>query len=349
MKHKHSPIFTLLWFCFSILLISASFSLAYAFVKGMALFFHLYLPELALFLITAYLGLALTGTLISLFSRFFRRRRFDVFSPIIQALNKIARGDFDIYLDTFGDDNMFNDLVNSVNHMAAQLGQMESMRQEFISNVSHEIQSPLTSIRGFTQVLSDDTLNEQDRKHYLEIIESESRRLSSLTDNLLKLVSLDSDQTQIERHTYALDQQIRSVILTYEPQWRDKSLELQVNLTPVEFSGDEALLYQVWSNLLHNSIKFTPPGGSIQISLEADDETVHFSIQDSGIGISGEEKMHIFERFYKADKSRTQAISGSGLGLSIVKRIMELHHGQIEVESQPGKGSTFHVSLPIPN
>jgi two-component system, OmpR family, phosphate regulon sensor histidine kinase PhoR len=227
------------------------------------------------------------------------------------------------------------------------LGQMENMRQEFISNVSHEIQSPLTSIRGFAQALRDDQLSPAERHHYLEIIETESKRLSRLTDDLLKLSSLDAEQVKFEPQPYRLDKQIRSVILTCEPQWRDKSIEVEASLDEITINADADLLNQVWMNLLHNSIKFTPASGAISVSLHPQGERVEFRIADSGIGISPEEQVHIFERFYKADKSRTRSAGGSGLGLAIVKKIVDLHHGTIDLASEVGKGTTFTISLPL--
>ena len=187
--------------------------------------------------------------------------------------------------------------------MATELGQMENMRQEFVSNVSHEIQSPLTSIRGFALALKSDSLSEQERLHYLEIIEMESTRLSRLADDLLKLASLEAEQVKFEPRSYRLDKQVRSLILTCEPQWAEKKIEMDVALKEISISADEDLLSQVWLNLLHNSIKFTPPGGSIKVALRLHGDKIECSIADSGIGIAPEDQMHIFERFYKADKA----------------------------------------------
>jgi signal transduction histidine kinase len=343
---KRPPVkITIIWFLLLIVLITGAFSLALCVVIEIRLIFHLNLPPIITYLLSAYLGIFFTWLFIFSVSKFFHRQRIDAFTPIIQALDKIAKGDFNIYLDNREENDLLNDLVNSVNHMASQLGQMETMRQEFISNVSHEIQSPLTSVRGFTQALMEDDLSVQDRRHYLNIIEMESKRLSQLTENLLKLASLDSDQAEIDLHPYALDKQIRSIILTNEPQWRDKQLDIDVSLKPLMINADEALMHQVWTNLLHNSIKFTPSGGKITINLFEKESSIIFTIRDSGIGIYADDRIHIFERFYKADKSRSQTIPGSGLGLSIVKRIVELHHGSVEVESQPGEGTIFMVIL----
>jgi signal transduction histidine kinase len=224
---------------------------------------------------------------------------------------------------------------------------MENMRQEFVSNVSHEIQSPLTSIRGFAQVLQNDQLAPPERRHYLEIIETESKRLSRLADDLLKLASLESDQVKFEPGPYALDKQLRSVVLVCEPQWAEKKLNMEIDLNSLSINADEDLLNQVWLNLLQNSIKFTPIGGTIKVKLQTEGNHAVVSITDNGIGIAPEDQIHIFERFYKADKSRTRSKEGSGLGLSIVKKIINLHGGSIDVVSSPGTGTTFTVSLPL--
>lgn len=268
-------------------------------------------------------------------------------NEIFEAIKKISRGDFDVkVINKFMDNKSLNELVENINNMALNLNNMEKIRQEFISNVSHEIQSPLTSIRGFAQVLKDDKLNYDERLHYLNIIESESIRLSKLSDNLLKLTSLENENVDLNFNPYRLDKQIRNVILMCEPQWSGKDIDIEVYIDEAAIIADEELLRQVWINLINNSIKFTPQNGKIQIHLHDEEERIRFSISDTGIGMSEESRIHIFERFYKADKSRDRNKEGNGLGLSIVKKIINLHKGKIEVMSQLGEGSTFIVYLP---
>jgi two-component system phosphate regulon sensor histidine kinase PhoR len=267
--------------------------------------------------------------------------------PIIDAMERIAKGDFSVHVeDQFQENEPFGQLVESVNTMAMELNEMEKMRQEFISNVSHEIQSPLTSIRGFAQALQNERLDPEEREHYLKVIEEESTRLSRITENLLKLASLESDHVRFEPKPYRLDRQVRNLILASEPQWEGKQIEMDVSLDEVYITADEDLLSQVWNNLIHNSIKFTPPGGKISVSLSQQDGRVCFAIRDTGVGISVEDQTRIFERFYKADKSRTRSKEGSGLGLSIAQKIIAMHKGTIQVESRPGEGATFTVELP---
>lgn len=301
-------------------------------------------------------GLVLGGVTIGALSRAFRSRintrENRVFGPIIEALARIAQGDFSVRVDPLegarANQGFIGELVNSVNRTAMELHHLEAMRQEFISNVSHELQSPLTSIRGFAQALRSSELNEEDRIHYLSIIENESLRLSRITDNLLKLATLESAHARFEPHPYRLDKQIRSLILASEVQWTDKHLEMDVALEEVEVSADEDLMSQVWTNLLHNAIKFTPAGGKIGVALQRDAGRAVVRVSDTGIGISEADQAHIFERFYKADRSRTRSdTGGSGLGLSIVQKIVEMHRGSVAVSSQPGFGATFSVELPL--
>jgi signal transduction histidine kinase len=271
-----------------------------------------------------------------------------VFKPIFDAMQRISQGDFNIQIENPYENNpLIIELTKNVNHMALELNQMEQMRQEFISNVSHELQSPLTAIRGFAQVLQNDQVSPAERHQYLAIIETESTRLSRLTDNLLKLAALDAEQSAVEPRSYRLDKQIRNLVLACEPQWAGKGLDLAVALDEVTIQADEDLLSQVWINLIHNSIKFTPDGGRLTLTLHQSGDQIRLTITDTGIGIAPDDQIHIFERFYKADKARSHATnSGSGLGLAIARKIVQLHHGTITVDSQHGQGTTFTVTLP---
>jgi signal transduction histidine kinase len=340
------------WFIFVLIFISSMVAVAFFLTSALYKFINWNPPLLVSHLISTLLGLLLTGVLIGTVSKGARSRgwlpEMNVFAPILDALERIARGDFSVRLtNAFEDNQMVSALTNSVNKMALELDQMENMRQEFISNVSHEIQSPLTSIRGFAQALENDQLTNEQRHHYLSIIEEESTRLSRITEDLLKLASLESEHLKFEPKLYRLDKQIRSVILTCEPQWKTKAINMEVALDELMITGDEDLLSQVWINLIHNSIKFTPQTGSIKIALHARGQRVEFRISDTGVGISEEDQVRIFERFYKADKARSNSGGGSGLGLSIVKKIVDMHKGTIEVESEVGAGTTFTVALPM--
>jgi len=276
-----------------------------------------------------------------------RQRRLEAFAPIVEALEQIAKGDFRVRLNPTSEINIIaRELANSVNQMAQELDQMEHLRQEFISNISHDIQSPLTSIDGFARALHDERLSAEARYHYLTIIETESMRLSRMTDNMLRLVSLESEHVKVACRPFRLDKQIRSLILACEPQWASKTIDMDLALPETVVSADEDLLGQVWSNLLHNSIKFTPKGGQVRVELQQRACQVICSVTDTGIGIPQEAQTHVFERFYQVDQARERSNAGSGLGLAIAKKIVELHQGTITIASQPGAGTTVTVSLP---
>ena len=273
------------------------------------------------------------------------RQNQTMHNQLLDAMTRIAQGDFDVFVDTR---NVFfyDDIAQGINKIAKELGSLEQMRQDFISNVSHEIQSPLTSIRGFATLLKNDALTTEQKNHYLDIIEAESKRLSSLSDNLLKLSALETGSEPLSLKEYRLDRQLEKVALMLEPQWRGKNITMEAELEKLTIQGDEDLLSQVWVNLLHNAIKFTPEGGIIRMVLKSRDNEACCQIVDTGIGIAPEDLLHIFERFYKVDKSRDRALGGNGLGLSLAKKIVELHGGHIVPHSELGKGSTFTVELP---
>jgi two-component system, OmpR family, phosphate regulon sensor histidine kinase PhoR len=308
-------------------------------------------PDFWTHILSGLVGIILFGGLTTLarllLGRFSKAGRQDrVFhSQLLNAMTRIAQGDFDVYVNP-QDTNFHEDIAEGINKIAIELGSMEQLRQDFISNVSHEIQSPLTSIRGFATLLKDDKLTAEQRNHYLYIIEAESKRLSCLSDNLLKLSALENGSEPLSLKEYRLDKQLEKVALMLEPQWSAKNIAMEADLEKLTLQGDEDLLSQVWINLLHNAIKFTPQGGTIHIALKTLDNEACCQISDTGIGIAAEDMIHIFERFYKVDKSRDRSLGGNGLGLSLVKKIVELHGGHIAPQSERGKGSTFTVTLP---
>ena len=290
-------------------------------------------------------GLAnLARLLINKFSKRGRQHQV-IHSQLLNAMTSIAQGDFDVYVNP-SDVFLHDDIAHGINKIAKELGSMEQLRQDFISNVSHEIQSPLTSIRGFAALLKNDALTVEQKNHYLDIIEAESKRLSLLSDNLLKLSALENGNEPLSIKQYRLDRQLEKIALMLEPQWRGKNITMEADLEKLTIQGDEDLLSQVWINLLHNAVKFTPEDGVIRIILKADNNEVYCQIVDTGIGIGSEDMVHIFERFYKVDKSRNRTQGGNGLGLSLAKKIVELHGGHITLQSELGKGSTFIVYLP---
>lgn len=342
-----------------VLLFLAAGSAAYVSVDGLLRYYdvqlHGYVQQL-LTLCTMVAMLFLLFFVTRLVMIMLHRDPDQIWLEMKDAIQRIGRGDFHIALDTEQRyDGVFGEVVQMMNVMARNLQQMELLRQEFISNVSHEIQSPFTSLRGFAIALQNEQLTPEERRHYLSIIEIESARLSRLSDNLLKLTSLESEQYPFELRTYRLDAQIQHLVLACEPQWLGKQLDLELDLEPVTLEADEDLLNQVWSNLIQNAIKFTPEYGSLHIALAQEQMVVGevergiavVTITDSGPGIADEDLPRVFERFYKGDKSRTRAAAGSGLGLSIVKKAVELHGGTVTASTLPEGGAQFCMKIPL--
>ncbi len=272
-----------------------------------------------------------------------------IVKPIVtltDATKKIAQGMYDVDLNVKRKDEI-GTLTNHFAKMAKSLSQLDEMRQEFVSNVSHEIQSPLASIQGFAQTLRTEKLSDAERERYLTIIEEESQRMSSLSKQLLTLATLDKEDTTLEKKSYDVAAQIKQVILMTEWSWQEKDLAFSLNIASASITADEKLLHQVWVNLITNSIKYTGAGGTISIDVSKTEWMCIVTITDTGQGIAPEDMPFIFDRFYRADKARNRKEGSTGLGLSIVQKIVHLHNGSIKVESETGGGTTFSVSLPI--
>lgn len=264
---------------------------------------------------------------------------------LTDATKKVAEGNYHIQLNTQRKDEI-GKLARHFLQMATSLKRLEDMRQEFVSNVSHEIQSPLSSIQGFSETLRTENLSSEQQEHYLSIIEKESSRLSVLSKLLLLLASLDKEEGTLEQECFDAAVQLKQVVMMSEWQWREKELVIQMDLPSTIVKGDPKLLYQVWSNLLTNAIAHTDAGGTISLKIYQDTANVHVLISDTGCGIPEKHLLYIFDRFYKTDQARTRKESGTGLGLSIVKKIIDLHEGNITVNTEVNKGTAFHIVLP---
>lgn len=260
-------------------------------------------------------------------------------SKLTQATERIADGDFDIEIKTNRKDEIGN-LISSFNMMAGELKSIEILRNDFISDISHEFKTPLTSIEGYTKLLKD--CSDEERSQYIDIITEETKRLSILSTNILTLNSIENENYPIYTEEFSLDEQIRKAILLLENKWIEKEIEWDIELDSIKFKGNKNLMYQVWINLIDNAIKFSEIGGVIEIKLSDADNPI-LSIRDEGNGIDLEDNKRVFEKFYKADKSRNS--DGNGLGLSIVKRIVKMHNGEITLESKVGEGTKVIVTL----
>lgn len=274
---------------------------------------------------------------------FFAKLLIKPITELTKATKRIANEHFDTPLKIESKDEI-GQLATSFNTMMGQLQENDQMRQEFISNVSHDFQSPLLNIQGYAGLLLSQSITDEERQNYAAIIQSETHRLSTLTKQLLLLTSLDQSSRKMERKTYSLDEQMKSTIQKYRWWLEEEGINLSMTLEPTLIKADMGLLENVWENLLTNAIKYNRKNGDIQVVLTSTEQAVTVHIQDTGIGMSDMTKKQLFERFYRGDDSRTK--DGTGLGLSIVEQIVHLHKGDIRVESQLDVGTTFIIILP---
>ncbi len=263
---------------------------------------------------------------------------------MMDATKKVAEGDFEVRLETQRKDEI-QDLTNNFNHMVKELGETELLQKDFIDNVSHEIKTPINSIQGFAKLLDDVNLSQEERKEYVDIIVEESNRILDLSSNILKLSKLQHQDKITKKEQVDIAEQLRKAVVLLEPKWKEKQIEILVNLQQYYFEGDEELLLQVWTNLLDNAIKFSHPKGRIVIATAKKEDHLMIQMQDNGIGMKPEELEKIYTRFYQVDQSHSG--EGSGLGLAIVKRIVELSKGTIQFTSKEGEGTTVTITLPL--
>ena len=262
-----------------------------------------------------------------------------------KGMKQVAQGDFSVRVPEEGLSGEIGALAHSFNHMAEELGGIEMFRTDFINNFSHEFKTPIVSIRGFAKQLERDDLTDEERREYTSIIVSESERLANMSANVLLLSKLENQQIITDREPYSLDEQLRRSILLLEKQWSAKGMELSLDLDAVEYFGNEEMMSHVWVNLLNNAIKFSPDGGLLEVGCHSLNGAVQVTVRDHGVGMTNEVSKRIFEKFYQGDAAH--ATQGNGLGLSLVKRIVDLCNGEIQVESAVGQGTTFRVTLPM--
>lgn len=266
---------------------------------------------------------------------------------ILKASQKLIEGDFSVRVQPmhgFDNINELDILIQNFNKIAEELSSVETLRNDFVSNVSHELKTPLSIIQNYADLLQTPKLSEAERKEYARIISNASRRLTGLITNILKLNKLENQQIFPELKEYDLGNQISECILSMDDVLEQKNLDLEVEIEEkIKVRTDEELLSLVWNNLLSNAVKFTDFDGKIFVSLKAEGNMAVVKVSDTGCGMSAEIGKHIFEKFYQGDASH--ATQGNGLGLVLVKRVVDIVGGDIFVESELGKGSTFTVCL----
>ena len=283
--------------------------------------------------------------LVTLVNFLFTRYIYRYLDKISDAMQKVADGDYTVRLDA-EKDQPFRELYRNFNTMAEELGGVEMLKNDFINGYAHELRTPITSINGFAEMLLNDdgTLSREEKRSYLEIIASESRRLADLAGNSLLMSRLDTQKIIPDKKPFSLDEQLRRCSILLSGQWTEKELDMTMDLDEAVYVGDYDLMQHLWINLLTNAVKYTPKGGSITVTLKNEEKFIAVSVADTGKGIPPEDRERIFDKYYQTDKSHSKR--GLGLGLAICKRIVQLCNGTLEVESEVGVGSTFTVRLP---
>lgn len=278
------------------------------------------------------------------------RRKFTVERPtkrILDATEKIAQGDFSVRLDIYHDDSKYNQydlIMENLNKMAAELQKTEVLKVDFISNVSHEIKTPLAVIQNYSTLIQNENLSAQERKEYAKILKLASKRITDLITNILRLNKLENQEIQEKKEVFNVTEALSESIVDFLPLMENKNINLECDLDDIRILSNKSLLEIIWNNLISNAVKFTPNGGSINISLKKQENDLKIEVKDSGCGISPEVGARIFEKFFQGDTSH--AAEGNGLGLALVKRVIDILGGEITVNSEINKGSTFTVTLP---
>lgn len=269
---------------------------------------------------------------------------------LARATEQVAGGDFSVYVPTVHTSarlDYLDVMILDFNKMVEELGSVETLKTDFVSNVSHEMKTPIAVIKNYAELLQTGKGTREEQMEYARGIEEAAGRLSDLISNILRLNKLENQRIDPEIEQYDLCAQLEDCILQYEEMWDEKELDLEVDMeerAPVQ--ADRSLMELVWNNLLSNAVKFTEPGGSVKVRQRTTEEYVEVSVTDTGCGMSSESVRHIFDKFYQGDTSHSG--EGNGLGLALVKRVLVLMNGDIHVESRQGEGSTFTVRLPLP-
>lgn len=278
------------------------------------------------------------------------RRWFMVARPvshIARAAEKVMQGDFSVRLKPFRSldaQDGFNVIIAYFNRMVEELAGTETLRTDFIANVSHELKTPLAVMQNYGTMLGQPGLSEEKRLEYAKTITESTRRLADLITNILKLNKLENQQIYPDKEIYNLGEQLCECLLNFEGTWEKKEIEIDTDIEEEVFvESDAELLTLVWNNLFSNAMKFTDPGGGVSLTLKTEADFAVVEVSDTGCGISPEVGAHIFEKFYQGDTSR--ATQGNGLGLALVKRVVDIVDGDIAVSSEVGKGSTFTVKI----
>lgn len=283
------------------------------------------------------------STVIGLLIAFLLSRTvLEPFDRLIEGMSLLAKGDFSVRMN-FGDRKYYKNLVTSFNRLATELQNTEIFRSDFVNNFSHEMKTPIASVNSLISLLKNDDLPKAKRIKYLSIIEEEMDRLTSMTTNVLNLSKIENQQILTEKTVFNLSEQIRNCVLLLEKKWTKKRLDLSLTFDEFFINANEDMLKQVWINLIDNAIKFSNEGGEFGVKISSDDAYVEVIVENTGSQVSEEEQEKIYNKFYRSKNNEGK--DGNGIGLSIVKHIVDLHDGRIFVKSQNDK-TAFTVILP---
>ena len=276
------------------------------------------------------------------------RRKLTVERPvkrITQAAEKIMQGDLSVRIQPeHKDAEQFDEIIDCINRMTAELSSLETLRTDFIANVSHELKTPLAVMQNYGTLLQQPDLDDETRIEYAKAVSDSARRLASMMTNILKLNRLENQEIYPNTTQYDLSEQLCGCLLQFENVWEKEGIEIDTDIADdVTVKADAELLSLVWNNLFSNAFKFTEPGGSVRVSLTTTEHHAIVKVKDTGCGMTPEVGTHIFEKFYQGDTSH--ATQGNGLGLALVKRVIDIMQGEIGVESAVGKGTTFTVKI----
>lgn len=276
-------------------------------------------------------------------TRFILKHFLEPIKTLREAMQKVAGGDFSTRIEIKSNSAEMQELFSGFNMMAKELASTEILQTDFVSNVSHEFKTPINAIEGYTTLLQSTENIDEVENEYIEKILFNTKRLSSLVSNILLLSKIENQSIQTKQVKLRLDEQIRETIVALEQSWTEKDIELNVELEEIEYYGSEALSYHIWSNIIGNAIKFSPDGGAVKINLTKEQNSIFFTVEDNGPGLTEEAKKHLFDKFYQADSSHKQ--EGNGLGLALVKRIVTILGGEVYAENLESGGCRFTVIL----
>lgn len=297
-------------------------------------------PELPIFV----WAMVFSGTIGVAVTNHMTKMLIDPIAKLRSAMREVADGDFKVEAKCESRIQDVQDIYDSFNSMVRELSTTETLQTDFISDVSHEFKTPINAIEGYASLLEGEPSPEEQRA-YVEKILFNTRRLSTLTGNILLLSKLSNQSILPQKTQFRLDEQIRQAIVALEQKWSEKELGFEVELAETPFFGYESLLPHVWTNLIGNAVKFSPKGGEIRIKMMRTEGAVVFTIEDDGPGIVPGDEEHIFTKFYQSESSH--GMEGNGLGLALVRQIVEMSGGSVDVQNLEAGGCRFTVRLPL--